>query len=449
MYITRYIVVLVVLFFSCDDERNTTAPPSKGVVSWVKTYGGSKNDLAKSVIKTQDGGYAVLGHTQSNDGDISDKPDESFDYWMLKFNATDQLEWSKTYGGSLDDRGTTIVQTQEGGYVLIGYSQSADQDVTQNAGSYDFWVAKLTENGEVTWQKSFGYIGSDKGIAILQTQDGGFFLTGSLDVTASGGAGNSRMYSGGAENSKMHSGGDYWGIKLTSNGDTQWTKYFGGNLNDSPKDAIETQDGGFLIIGASDSIDVDISGNIETYDYWVVKINAEGTLIWEQSYGGTQIDEAHSIVAAADGNYIIIGDTRSDDVNVSENNGAADIWLIKINPNGDLIWEKSFGGSSFDGGRSITKTSDNGFIIAGSSRSENGILTNNNGQNDALVIRLDQNCNILWQKTIGGSNIDVFYDVVALENTSVIAVGETSSEDFDILENKGFTDILITKITQE
>ncbi|MFB1040946.1 MAG: hypothetical protein QMC35_10855, partial [Polaribacter sp.] len=165
----------------------------------------------------------------------------------------------------------------------------------------------------------------------------------------------------------------------------------------------------------------------------------------EKTFGGSEIDEASAIIAANDGNFIIVGNTRSTDKDVSKNNGAADIWILKVSTEGNLIWEKTIGGSSFDVARAIYKTQDNGFLIAGSSRSlDNGFQ--NKGQNDALILKIDENGNLLWQKTAGGSEIDFLYDVVELNNKSIIAVGESSSSDQDIPENKGFTDALIIQI---
>ena len=191
---------------------------------------------------------------------------------------------------------------------------------------------------------------------------------------------------------------------------------------------------------------MDISNNLGEYDFWVIKISATGELIWEKSYGGSQIDEARSIAATNDGNYIIVGDTRSNDLDVSQNFGGADVWVIKISPIGEIIWEKSFGGSSFDISRSIKTTQDNGFLISGSSRSANGDLTKNQGQNDAWVFKINSEGSLLWQKSFGGSNIDYAYDATELHDNSVIIVGESESNDGDITENKGFSDVLIIKI---
>ncbi|MCF7566996.1 hypothetical protein L3X37_01280 [Sabulilitoribacter arenilitoris] len=434
--------ILVFCFVNCSKNEDNTNTPSiiQPEIEFVKTFGGSKNESAKAVIKTQDGGYTVFGYTQSTDGDITDKIEEGFDYWLLKFDAESSLQWQKTFGGSGDDRGSDIVQTADGGFAVFGFSQSNDGDITENAGASDFWILKLDASGNISWQKSFGFSGADDGISLIETSDNGYLITGVLDVTASGGLGNSKTFA------TKHAGGDYWAIKLNATGNKQWSKFYGGTFTDTPYDVIQTSDNGYILVGASDSNDVDISNNKGSYDFWVIKISETGTLQWEKSFGGSEIDEASGITNTNDGNYIIVGDTRSNDLNVSKNNGAADLWVIKISPLGELIWEKTFGGNSFDVARSITKTQDNGYLISGSSRSNNGDLSNNNGQNDAWVLKIDADANLKWQKTIGGTDIDFAFDVIELNDKSIIGVGETNSSDFDVKENKGFTDMLIFKI---
>jgi hypothetical protein len=201
-------------------------------------------------------------------------------------------------------------------------------------------------------------------------------------------------------------------------------------------------------MGSSDSDDVDINNNKGTYDFWVVKLNNTGTLLWEKSFGGTEIDEARAITTTADGNFLIAGDSRSNNIDLSTNSGAADVWIIKINSDGDLLWEKTFGGSSFDGVKAIHKTQDNEFLVAGNSRSSDGNLTKNNGQNDAWVFKINAQGNIKWQTSVGGSNVDLLMGITELNSGSIIAVGNTNSSDIDISENKGFSDVLIIKAKQ-
>ncbi|MGB5420149.1 hypothetical protein [Algibacter sp.] len=440
------LVSTVFLVISCSKNNDNDKDLTETInVDFVKSVGGTKNESAQSVIKTTDGGYAILGYTQSMDGDIANKSNESFDYWLLKFNQNDILEWQKTYGGSDDDRGNGIIQTSDGGYAILGFSKSTDGSVSENNGAHDFWVSKLDAAGTISWEKNYGFLGADIGNTIIQTQDGGFLLTGTLDVSASNGAGNSKSISS-KTNKTQHAGGDYWAIKTNALGEKQWSRYYGGTFTDTPYDAIQTQDNGYILVGSSDSADVDINNNNGTYDFWIVKISETGTLVWEKSFGGSQTDEARAIVESNDGNYIIVGDTRSSDFDVSINHGAADLWVIKISPTGNLIWEKTYGGISFDVARSISKTQDDTFIISGSSRSIDGDLTNNHGQNDAWVIKIDTHGALKWQKTIGGSEIDFAYGAVELNNKSIIVVGETSSANLDISDNNGFSDVLIFKL---
>ena len=279
------LIFIALLLFNCskNDATPKASNDQKKEIDFVKTMGGTKNESAQSVTKTSDGGYVILGHAQSADGDVENKPNESFDYWLLKYDQNNTLQWQKTYGGSDDDRGSDIVQTSDGGFAILGYSKSNDGHVTENNGFNDFWVSKLDASGTISWEKSFGFSGADRGISMIQTHDNGYLLTGVLDVSASNGEGNSKSFL-----SKRHAGGDYWVIKLSASGEKQWTKFFGGTFTDTAYDVIQTEDNGYIIVGSSDSDDVDIKGNKGSYDFWVIKISEIGNLVWEKSFGGSE-----------------------------------------------------------------------------------------------------------------------------------------------------------------
>ena len=413
----KIIIFLSILFIiSCskdNEESNGGSPDSdpvvvddsnSGVIEHVKTFGGSNNDSAQSIVSTIDGGYAILGYTQSIDGDVTGKLDDSFDFWLLKYSADDILEWKKTYGGTADDRGFGLVHTQDGGYVLTGRTNSIDGDITENAGFEDYWALKISPSGDIVWQKTFGFQGSDVSSSVIETNEGGYLFVGVLDVTASGGEGDTVRLS-----SERHAGGDYWAVKVDDGGETEWTKYFGGSFTDTAEGVVQTQDNGFLIAGWSDSDDFDINSTKGGYDFWIVKISSLGILEWEKNYGGSELDEAFGITESGDGNYLITGGIRSSDVDVTENKGGADFWLIKISPAGDLIWQKSYGGSEFDVAKSVSRTKDGGFVLAGSSRSQDGDVTLNQGQNDGWVIKIDSNGELKWEVSFGGSNICLLY----------------------------------------
>ena len=432
-------LAILVLCIHCSKDEGTENPITNLVeTAFVKTYGGSKNDVFQSVIKTTDGGYAILGYTQSNDFDITDKTNESFDFWILKFSADDTLLWQKTFGGSDDDRGADIIATNDGGFALLGYSKSTDGDVSQNAGAQDFWLIKITSDGNISWQKTFGFSGADYGTTLIQTSDNGYLITGVLDVSASNGQGN-------AKTAQKHAGGDVWALKLNNSGNLIWSRFFGGSFTDTPFGLAETIDNNYIIAASSDSEDFNITNNKGTYDFWILKISNDGNLIWEKSFGGSEIDEPRGITTTNEGDFIIVGDTRSQDQDVRFNNGGADLWMLKISNSGNLIWEKTFGGSNFDVARSISKTDDNGFIIAGNSRSSNTEFSNQ-GQNDAWILKVDNFGNTLWQKFIGGSQNEFLFDAIQGNNQAIIAIGESSSSDKQIPENKGFSDGLLIKI---
>ena len=442
---TNFILGLAFIgLFGCDDEVNTFfEAPSAEInysLDWVQTFGGSREETAQSVIPTNDGGFAVLGYTNSIDGDLTGKSLPVNDYWLLKFSALGDLQWSKTYGGSKDDRGQSVIQTTDGGYAVVGYAMSDDGDGSLNQGFHDNWILRLDANGDILWEKSFGFSGHDHAYDIVQTSDGGLFFSGFLDVTSSGGEGNSRKK---ITSYAQHGVGEFWGIKLDADGNLLWRRYFGGTNNDRSFGAVEANDGGLVMIGASESDDFDISNPNGSYDVWVVKISAKGDLIWEKSFGGTGIDRAYDVVKTDEGAYVIVGETFSTDGDIFKNNGESDAWLIKVSDKGDLLWERTFGGSDFDAARGLATTSDGGFVIAGNSKSVEGDLAENSGENDIWLIKTDTNGNFQDQMVMGGEGLDFGFDILQDDLGNLILVGESASSSMRNITSKGMTDLVV------
>ena len=432
-----YYISICTICFSCTKQSiNFGGNTQSLTIDVIKTLGGTKNDAFSSIKKTTDGGYIAVGYAQSSDFDISNKNNDSYDYWVVKFDAANTLEWSKNFGGSDDDRARDILQLSDGSFLVTGFSRSTDLDVSVNSGNYDFWVVKINIDGTLVWEKSFGFSGADQSYIIKQTSDGNFLLGGSLDVTASGGQGNSKT-------SKRHAGGDYWLLKIDTKGNKLWSRYYGGQFTDTLLDISETENGNYILTGYSDSSDTDISNNLGEYDFWIVKVNNTGDLIWERNFGGSQIDEAFSITKTTDNHFLIAGNTRSADKDVTLNNGSSDIWVIKISSDGTLIWERNFGGTSFDNANKIISAERGGFYVVGSSRSSDIDAASNFGNKDVWILKIDATGNLQWQKNIGGNNLDEASSVIELQNGSLIVSGESWSSDNDILENKGFSDGLI------
>jgi len=428
-----------------ETENETTG--FQGEIDYIKTYGGSNLDKAVSVVLANDGNYVILGSTKSTDGDIIDKTTSDEDYWLLKVKPDGEIIWSKTYGGPEDDTASSLEKTSNGGYIASGYSRGAGGDVSSNAGFHDFWVVKFSASGDLQWQKSFGFPGSDKAYKAKQTRDGGYIVAGVLDVSASNGDGGlgSRKPEEEAGRSLQHAGGDYWVIKLSATGEMQWRNYFGGTFTDTAYDVLQTSDGAYLVFGTSDSSDVDISENIGTYDYWVVKVSANGELVWEKNYGGTQIENLYTAAKTSNGSFLIFGDTRSDDINVTSKFGNADIWGAEIDEEGVLLTQQSYGGLEFESARGITQLSNGNHIVTGNTRSIDGDFQNN-GDNDALVMIIDDKLSIEFQLTVGGSTFDFAQDAIEAENNTYVIAGSTQSNDKDIPLNRGVEDLLLFKI---
>ena len=442
-------LLLVVLFlFSCSDDDSEIQDNGYdqaeflGEIDWVKSFGGTDEETAQSVIRTSDGGYAILGYSKSTDGDLSGKTTEVNDYWLVKLDAEGNLVWSETYGGSKDDRGQSIIQTSDGGYAVTGYAMSDDGDGSSNQGFHDNWILKLDELGAIEWEKSFGFSGHDHSYDLLQTADGGFFFAGFLDITAA--LDDGTYYKG--NSLTRHGVGEFWGTKIDASGNLEWRSYYGGTNNDRAHAVIEADDGSYVMAGFSESDDYDISNTKGSYDFWVIKLSNTGELLWERSFGGSGIEIAYDISKTDDGGYVVTGNTFSTDKDVSMNHGESDVWLIKIDDDGNLLWEKTYGGERFDAAQGVSTTYNGGFIITGNSKSIEGDTEENMGENDIWLIKTDPQGNMVWQGTFGGSGIDYGFDAVENLDKSIILVGESSSNDFPNLLNKGLSDIVVIKI---
>ena len=367
---------------------------SAGAIVWQRALGGTDDDEAFSIQQTSDGGCIVAGRSESNDGDVSGwhegyvyLDDPTSDYWVVKLNSSGDIEWQKCLGGRDDDYASSIQQTSDGGFIVAGYSSSNDGDISGHHGStgypyYDYWIVKLSSSGDIEWQRSLGGSDQDEAYSIQQTSDGGFIV-----------AGSSRSNDG--DVSGWHEGyiygepiSDCWVVKLNSSGDIEWQKCLGGSDGDVANSIQQTSDGGYIVAGASWSNDGDVIGNHGYGDYWAVKLNSAGDIEWQKCLGGNDGDMAYSIQQTSDGGFIVAGYSYSNDGDVSGNHGDGDYWVVKLNSAGALVWQKCLGGSDNDEPHSIQQTSGGGFIVAGSSRSNDGDVSGNHGHDDYWVVKL-------------------------------------------------------------
>ena len=308
-----------------------------GNLQWNKTYGGALTETSGDMCLTSDGGYAMSGLTQSFGAGGQD-------FWLVKADAAGNLLWNQTYGGTSNEYAYHVEQTLDGGYVLLG------QTTSFGVGSTDFWLVKTDGSGNMQWNKTYGGTGSDIGIHVLQTGDGGYALLGH---TSSFGAGSN----------------DAWLIKTDATGNMQWNKTYGGTGSEFGQCLGQSSDGGYIIGGITSSYG---AGGM---DFWLVKTESSGNMQWNKTYGGTGSDGATHFIQTADGGYAIVGYTT--------NSSGQDAGLFKTDNSGNMLWNKTYGGTGTEISYALLQTSDGGYLLT--------INTNSFGAggNDIWLVKTD------------------------------------------------------------
>jgi hypothetical protein len=305
--------------------------------------------LATSIDLTQDNGFVLSGYSSNNWFEGFNESHGGFDYVICKYDENN-FQWYKCIGGVNDDMANSIKQSSDGGYIIAGQTNSNDGDVSGNHGATDAWIVKLNSVGNIEWQKCFGGSSNDIAYSTQKTSDGGFIFVGQTNSNDGNIIGN-------------HGENDAWVVKLNSNGNIEWQKCLGGTGNDIAKSIQSTLDGGFIVVGETNSINGDIVGNHGGSDAWIVKLNSVGNIEWQKCAGGTQNDSACSVQQSSDGKYLIAGQTFSNDGDVSGNHGGGDSWVFQVDFNQNLLWQICHGLFGDDYALEVKLTNDGGFIL--------------------------------------------------------------------------------------
>ncbi|MEZ5196835.1 MAG: T9SS type A sorting domain-containing protein [Bacteroidales bacterium] len=313
-----------------------------GETLWIKTYGGINNDAGVDVKQTFDNGFIITGYTTSYGAG-------NFDVWLIKTNESGDSLWSKTFGGTNNDFGNAVIQTADNGYVVIGSTES------YGSGNSDFWMIKTNSAGDSLWSKTYGGNYNDIAFSGVQTSDDGFVLTG---YTQPAGFSNA----------------DVWLIKTDHLGDMEWSKTYGGNLNELANSVQQTYDEGYIITGYT------MSYGAGAQDVYLIKTDMFGDTIWTKTFGGASNDVGNCVIETADSDFIVCGFNFS-----LSPDGDPDLWLIKTDIGGDTLWTRTYGGSGSDVGRFVEETFDGGLIVSGWTSSYGA------GQKDIWLLHLDLN----------------------------------------------------------
>lgn len=397
-------------------------------IDWLQCYGGTNTEYAYSIKNTFDAGLVFAGSTMSNDGNVSYNHGQS-DCWIVKLDYQSDIQWEKSFGGTGTESAYTIQPTKDKGYIFAGATNSEDGDINGNHGFFDIWVVKIDYIGNILWQKCLGGENRECAYSVAECLDGGYILAG-------------YTLSDDGDISINHGAEDAWVIKLDTYGNLEWEKTFGGNLRESASVVLQTPDKGYIIGGTKRISKDDISRD----DAWIVKMDSLGNMLWEETYGGLGDERIKSLVKTSDDGFVFAASCSSNDGDVSGNHGSSDYWLVKINNDGKLLWQKCFGGSSIDDPNHLEQSDDSGFIISGHTWSNDGDIIGNNGFRDGWVIKIDSLANLEWQKCFGGIDSDFSYCTATL-NTDVFILGYSNSNDGIFTSNHGEYDSWISKLS--
>lgn len=372
-------LTLMLLFFSVmvPSVKAQTEPSSW----WAKTYGGTNDDWAKAVAVTPNGDVIVVGETDSFGAG-------GYDAWVLRLDANGNVKWVKTYGGSSYDRADAVAIAPDGDIIVAG--ETTIDDIYGSV-----WVLRLDENGDIKWQKTYDMDYLSGTHAITVTDSGNIIVVGAIDYDFA----TDRGY--------------VWILCLDSNGNVKWQRTYAGIESIGARAVTAAESGDIIVAGYIESTDP--SGAYGAYDVWVLRLDPSGNVKWQKTYGGDLYDGALAVALATDGDIIVAGATSS------FGSGDKDFWVLRLDESGNVKWQKTYGGNNDDEARAVAIAPNGDIIVAGYTWSFGF------GGHDVWVLRLDENGNVKWGKAYWGDAYDTANGVAIANNEDIVVVGETYS----------------------
>jgi hypothetical protein len=410
------------------------AAQSIPAIQWQACYGGSEQELAFGSQQTSDGGYIMVGQTRSNDGQVAGFQG-NIDAWVVRTNSVGEMLWQRALGGSGVDAARAVVQTMDGGFVVAGTVGSSNGDLAGIPGAGQAWVLKLDDAGAILWQRRLG--GGTASCWALEQMSNGDILVAGTSTTAPSNPGCTAQ------------GSNAWVVKLNSSGTYLWERCYGGSGFDAFYAMHLTNDGGCILAGETSSTNGDVTLNNGVEDYWVVKVDAQGNLEWQKSLGGSSQDKAYGVRQTASGEFLVTGYTSSSNGDVTGHQGFEDIWIVKLDASSNIIWQRSLGGTQSDYAYSAIVHGDESITLVGSTYSIDGDITQNSGAMDSWLLRLNADGSLRWQKTLGGTEAEASRSGFRSTDGGLVMTGYTNSNDGDVSGNHGGGDYWLVKLEAE
>ncbi len=391
-------------------------------INWQRCLGGSDGDFGQAVLLTSDDHYLVVSSTNSMDGDVDDKPAQT-DIWILKLDANGNTLWQLVVGGLYPDFGIDATECSDGGFAILGRSY---MDASGN--DNDLRITRLSRDGALLWDKTYGGSYSDQGNAILETPDQGFLVAG---VTHS---------SDGDIVSQHHGNADAWLLKLDAGGKIEWEHCYGGSDNDWANSIIACREGGYLFAGFTASDDGDLSPtNMDGNAFWAVKLNEQGSIEWQWRHSRSPYDHLNAVIQARDGSYVACGQTYHNA------QGLWDSYLVKFNPAGQMVAEWSSETLYPDYFFDLCETAEGNIVACGIGSQDPHMIPF-----DASLYKFNLNdLSLQWVDFYGGNERDAAYSIALCPDSGFVLCGITKSNDGDVSGNHGDYDNWILKLDPE
>ena len=401
------------------------------VIKWQKTYSGSYSDDllpgSKTTLIDRDGKYVIGCTTSSHDGDMVGNHSSQTavfykDAWVAKIDSPGNKLWSACVGYEYNENVSALKLAHDSGFIMIGSASSSSPARALPS----IWVTRLGNTGNIVWQKKYGGTYNEEGRNIAAIPDG-YILIG-LTTSDDGDIGWGFHGTPGIVNYFY----DIWVARLDISGNIVWKKCLGSYGTEGARDIQPTADGGFIVAGTTTGDGGDVQGTNGGVDVWIVKLDGNGQIQWQKCVGGSGNEDIHDIELLPDGGYIITGQTTSADAtgyHVTDTTMiTTDAWVARLSATGELQWQKCFGGSRNDVFYDIQLLSDNNFAAVGTTNSTNGDVSHNNGRNDCWLVKFDPTGSLIWERSFGTANNETGNTLTALPTGNLLITANTYTQ---------------------